>query len=152
MIDVYNENSNGMCKLTNTCVYYADFHFQIFEDGATYWGWMKTLARQVVSFHFKNEFYPMIEEDHNSDQRDNIIAGNVKKLIDESLFLQGPPDINVGISFGIISFTYTLKKRAVRKISVILQSSTFSSASTTEVKTRYLPYFPTTLKPSPKLA
>lgn len=113
---------------------------------------MKTLARQVVSFHFKNEFYPMIEEDHNSDQRDDIVAGNVKKLIDESLFLQGPPDINVGISFGIISFTYTLKKRAVWKISVILQSSTFSSASTTVVKTRYLPYFLTTLKPAPKLA
>ena len=113
---------------------------------------MKTLARQIVSFHFKDEFHPMIEEDHNLDQRDNIVARNVKKLIEDSLFLQGPPDINVGISFGIISFTYTLKKRAVWKISVILQSSTFSSASTTVVRTPFLPYFQMTSKPAPNLA
>ena len=76
---------------------------------------MKTLARQIVSFHFKDEFHPMIEEDHNSDQRDNIVARNVKKLIEDSLFLQGPPDINVGFSFRYYQFYLHFEKGPPQK-------------------------------------
>ena len=56
------------------------------------------MARQVVSYHFKAELNPAIEECHNSDQRDEIVAGNVSKLVDKSLFHQGPLDANVSFS------------------------------------------------------
>jgi hypothetical protein len=59
---------------------------------------MKTMARPLVWFHFKAELNPVIEEGHNSDQRDGVVAGNVKKLINDSLFLQGPPDANVSFA------------------------------------------------------
>ena len=74
------------------------FGFQIFEDGATYRGRMKTLARQVVSFHYKAKLDPIIEHCHNLDQRDEAISRNVRQLIEESLFLQGPPDANASFS------------------------------------------------------
>lgn len=57
------------------------------------------MARQVVGFHYKAELDPVVEHCHNSDQRDEMVAENVRTLIDESLFLQGPPDANVSLSF-----------------------------------------------------
>jgi hypothetical protein len=71
---------------------------QIFEDGASYRGRLKTMAREVVKFYYKDAFNSDIEHCHNSDQRDNAISKKIKKLIDESLFLQGPPDIEVNSS------------------------------------------------------
>jgi hypothetical protein len=58
---------------------------------------MKAMARHVVSFHYKDELNPNVEHCHNSDQRDEVIAGNVRQLVDESLFLQGPLDANVSL-------------------------------------------------------
>lgn len=59
---------------------------------------MKTLARQVVALYYKAELDPVIEHGHNSNQREEVIAGNVSRLVDESLFLQGPLDTNVSFS------------------------------------------------------
>lgn len=56
---------------------------------------MKAMGRDVIKLHYRAELDPEIEYSHNSNQRRDIIADNVKKLIDESLFLQGPPDIHV---------------------------------------------------------
>ena len=59
---------------------------------------MKALAHQVFSFHFKAELSPIIENCHNSDQRDEAVAENVARLLHESAFLQGPLDSNVSFS------------------------------------------------------
>jgi hypothetical protein len=56
---------------------------------------MKYMARDLVKFHFRDALFPEIDFCHNSDQREQIISDNVKKLIAESLFLQGPPDAEV---------------------------------------------------------
>lgn len=103
VIAVYNDNCTGMtlyvcwCDFTLSIYYWLIPCFQIFEDGAAYRGRMKGMARNVVNLYYKDELDPAIEHNHNSDQRDNIIADNVKKLIDNSLFLQGPLDTNVSI-------------------------------------------------------
>ena len=59
---------------------------------------MKALCREVIKLHYRDELNPEIQHCHNSSQREEAIADNVKKLVDESLFLQGPLDTNV-ISF-----------------------------------------------------
>ena len=56
---------------------------------------MKALGREIVKLHYRAELDPELDFGHNSDERQQVIADNVKKLIDESLFLQGPPDANV---------------------------------------------------------
>jgi hypothetical protein len=71
------------------------YYFQIFEDGAAYRGRMKTMCRDVIKFHYRAELDPEIEYGHNSNEREQVIANNVKNLIDDSLFLQGPPDFHV---------------------------------------------------------
>lgn len=68
---------------------------QIFEDGAAYRGRLKALGRDVIKIHFRAELDPVIEYDHNSSQREKIIADNITKTIEESLFLQGPLDRKV---------------------------------------------------------
>ncbi|KAM6491219.1 hypothetical protein JOM56_013458 [Amanita muscaria] len=78
---VYNAHNSGMTAL-------------IFEDGATFRGHMKIMARDIVKFHYKDALDPEILLCHNSDQREDKIAQNVKELISTSLFLQGPRDAN----------------------------------------------------------
>ena len=56
---------------------------------------MKTMAREIVKFHYKDAFNSGIDGCHNSNQRDEAIAEKVKRIIDESLFLQGPRDAQV---------------------------------------------------------
>lgn len=53
------------------------------------------MARDVVKIHYRDELDPEIEIGHNSDDRVQVIADNVKSLIEDSLFLQGPPDFHV---------------------------------------------------------
>ena len=60
---------------------------------------MKTMGHDVIKFHYKEELSPEIEYCHNSSQREQIIAENVKPLIEDSLFLQGPLDANVYFFF-----------------------------------------------------
>ena len=71
---------------------------QIFEDGASYRSRLKSLARDVVKFHYKDAFDAKIEGCHNSDQRDEAISQNIKKLIDGVFFIQGPKDVEVNPS------------------------------------------------------
>ena len=57
---------------------------------------MKTMGRDVIKFHYKEELSLEIEYCHNSSQ---IIAENVKPLIEDSLFLQWPLNANVYFFF-----------------------------------------------------
>jgi hypothetical protein len=59
---------------------------------------MKTMGRDIIKFHYK-ELSPHLENCHNSSQREQVIAENVKALIEGSSFLQGPPDANVYFFF-----------------------------------------------------
>jgi hypothetical protein len=59
---------------------------------------MKTMGRDLIKFHYKG-LSPEIETCHNSSQREQMIAENVKTLIEDSLFLQGPRDANVYFFF-----------------------------------------------------
>ena len=56
---------------------------------------MKTMCRDIVKFHYRAELDPEIEYGHNSNEREQVIVDNIKKLMDDSLFLQGPPDFHV---------------------------------------------------------
>ena len=104
VLGIYNENSTGMTLFVRLCDFILSIYFslipcfQIFEDGATYRGRMKSMGREVVKIHYRAALYPVIDYCHNSDQREQIISDNVKKLIEDSLFLQGPPDVNVSSS------------------------------------------------------
>lgn len=99
VIDVYNDHSTGMTIFVRwydfTQLVWLISCCQIFEDGAAYRGRMKSMGRDVVKIHYRAELYPDIDICHNSNQRDGIIADNVKKLTEGSLFLQGPADVNV---------------------------------------------------------
>jgi hypothetical protein len=101
VIAVYSNNNSGMITYVCWVDFAQSIHyglipcFQIFEDGAAYRGRLKIMGRDVIKLHYRAALDPEIEGDHNSDQREQVIAENVKKLLDESLFLQGPPDSNV---------------------------------------------------------
>ena len=69
-------------------------YFQIFEDGAAYRGRLKAMGRKVIKLHYRAYLNPDIDISHNSSQREDAIADNLRKLIDESLFLQGPLVLN----------------------------------------------------------
>jgi hypothetical protein len=58
---------------------------------------MKTIARDVVNIHYKDQLYPTLDFDHNSSQLEELVADNVNKLIRESTFHVGlKRDANVG--------------------------------------------------------
>ena len=99
--------------------------FQIFEDGALYRGRMKIMAREVFKFHYKDTLDAGIDGCHNSNQQDEAISENVKKIIDKSLFLQGPLDAQVNSSGSLQVFLAAPlmlhQNRAVRKILDTLQ-------------------------------
>ena len=57
------------------------------------------MARDIVKFHYKEALDPYIEFGHNSDQRNQIIADNVKRLVGGSMFIQGPLDADVSSLF-----------------------------------------------------
>jgi len=68
---------------------------QIFEDGASYHGWMKGLCSKLVPVYYSNELQPNIDYPHNQKQYYEIICDNVKTLLNKSFFLQGRKDENV---------------------------------------------------------
>ena len=72
-------------------------YFQIFEDGAAYRGCLKAMGCEVVKLHYRADLDPDIDISHSSSQREDAIADNLRKLINESLFLQGPLDPNVSL-------------------------------------------------------
>jgi hypothetical protein len=91
---------------------------------------MKNMAREVVNFHFKDTFNVDIEGGHNSDQRDEAISENVKKVIDESLFLQGPRDAQVSSLFLLAASLMLHENRAAPKTLDTLQLLTSLDAFT----------------------
>ena len=60
---------------------------------------MKIIAHDIIKFHYKEAPDPYIEFGHNSDQHDQIIANNIKRLVGGSMFIQGPLDANVSSLF-----------------------------------------------------
>ena len=61
------------------------------------------MGREVVQLHYRADLDPEMDYDHNSDEREAAISKNITKLINESLFHQGPLDSNVSFLFIIIS-------------------------------------------------
>lgn len=61
------------------------------------------MCREVVMLHYRADLDPEMDYDHNSNQLENVISKNITKLIDQSLFHQGPLDSNVSFLFIIIS-------------------------------------------------
>ena len=55
----------------------------------------ETMACDVIKFYYKDALDANIEEPHNSDQWDKAIAEDIKRLVDDLLFLQGPCNIEV---------------------------------------------------------
>ena len=53
------------------------------------------MGHKVIKIHYQAELDLEVEIFHNSSQQEDTIADNLKKLIDESLFLQGPLDTNI---------------------------------------------------------
>ncbi|KAH9167798.1 hypothetical protein EDB89DRAFT_2074550 [Lactarius sanguifluus] len=62
----------------------------IFDDGASYRGRMKTMARDIVKSHFKAELEPSLTYGHNSSEQAQVISDAVKNCLRNSLFLVGP--------------------------------------------------------------
>jgi hypothetical protein len=89
---------------------------------------MKSLARDVVKVHYKDAFFPNIEFDHNSRDRDEIIGRGIKKLLDDSSFLQGPRDAQVCIYFPNEYLPH--EHRADRRTSDTVRSPTSSDPFT----------------------
>ena len=74
-----------------------NFHvFQVFEDGATHRGRLKTLGRTIVKAFYEDILQPNIMDGHNSDQAMMVVRDNVTKTLDDSSFLlAAEPDENV---------------------------------------------------------
>ena len=69
---------------------------QVFEDGATHCGRLKTLSRTIVKSCYKDVLDPDIMDDHNSNQAAMVVSNNVTKILENSLFLVATePDENV---------------------------------------------------------
>jgi hypothetical protein len=68
---------------------------QIFEDGATYRGQLKTLCRNLTAVHLTSDLTPHIEHSHNQLEYYELVKDNVKKLLKKAFFLQGGQDENV---------------------------------------------------------
>ena len=104
------------------------------------------MAREVFKFHYKDTLNAGIDGCHNSNQRDEAISENVKKLIDNSLFLQGPLDAQVNSSGSLQVFLAAPlmlhQNRAVRKILdtsqllILLSAFTITVMSTEVIRRR----------------
>ncbi|KAH9159459.1 hypothetical protein EDB89DRAFT_2083809 [Lactarius sanguifluus] len=62
----------------------------IFDDGPSYRGRMKTMARDIVKSHFKAELNPSLTFGHNSSEQAQVISDAVRNTLQNSLFLVGP--------------------------------------------------------------
>jgi hypothetical protein len=60
---------------------------------------MKSMAHDIVKFHYKDALELYIDFCHNSDQCDQVLADNVKCLVGGSMFIQDPLDANVSSLF-----------------------------------------------------
>lgn len=61
---------------------------------------MKTIARDVVQIHYKDQLNPILDFDHNASQLEKLVAENVRELLEESTFHMGlTRDANVSFPF-----------------------------------------------------
>ena len=92
------------------------------------------MACEVFKFHYKDTLDAGIDGCHNSNQWDEAISENVKKIIDKSLFLQGPLDAQVNSSGSLQVFLAAplmlRQNRAIQKILDTLQLLILLSAFT----------------------
>ncbi|KAH9027023.1 hypothetical protein EDB85DRAFT_2148836 [Lactarius pseudohatsudake] len=80
-------------SINDTATYHVDHSSMtavIFDDGASYRGRMKTMARDIVKSHFKAELEPSLAFDHNSSEEAQAISDAVRNCLQNSLFLVGP--------------------------------------------------------------
>ncbi|KAF8232143.1 hypothetical protein L208DRAFT_1465797 [Tricholoma matsutake] len=47
---------------------------------------MKTIGRDIVQIFYKDDIYPQLDFNHNSNQLDEVVADNIKKLLKDSHF------------------------------------------------------------------
>ncbi|KAF8229626.1 hypothetical protein L208DRAFT_1285634, partial [Tricholoma matsutake] len=73
---VYEANKVGMTTL-------------VFKEGATTRGCMKTVRQDVIQIFYKDDLYLQLNFNHNSDQLEEVVANNVKKLLKDSRFHVG---------------------------------------------------------------
>jgi hypothetical protein len=84
-----------LAKLTDLCIYFLIYP-QVFEDGATYRGRLKTLGRQIVKALYSDAISPYIDYNLNSDQYAHLVGQNITELLEESTFLLAKElDMNV---------------------------------------------------------
>ena len=50
---------------------------------------MKTVGHDVVQIFYKDDIYPQLDFNHNSNQLDELVADNIKKLLQDSHFHVG---------------------------------------------------------------
>lgn len=61
---------------------------------------IKTIARDIVQIHYKDQLYLTLNFNHNSSQLEEIVAENMNKLLQKSTFHVGLTcDANIGFPF-----------------------------------------------------
>jgi hypothetical protein len=50
---------------------------------------MKTIRCDIVQIFYKDDIYPQLDFNHNSDQLDEVVADDVKRLLKDSCFHVG---------------------------------------------------------------
>lgn len=92
IIDVYKLHRSSMTTLVCSIILtYCGIsnESQVFNDGASYRGRLKTKARDIVEIFYADALRPSVME-CNSDQYQQMVAKNVKSLLDDSSFLLAP--------------------------------------------------------------
>jgi hypothetical protein len=50
---------------------------------------MKTIGQDIIQIFYKDDLYLQLNFNHNSDQLEEVVANNVKKLLKDSRFHVG---------------------------------------------------------------
>ncbi|KAH9010156.1 hypothetical protein EDB85DRAFT_2161766 [Lactarius pseudohatsudake] len=72
------------------CTYKHDMIILVLNDGSTYRGRMKNVAREVVKKCFSKELEPRLDFGHNCEQEQQVISEAVQAIIRGSRFLRRP--------------------------------------------------------------
>ncbi|KAH9021266.1 hypothetical protein EDB85DRAFT_2152552, partial [Lactarius pseudohatsudake] len=72
------------------CTYKHDMIILVLNDGSTYRGRMKNVAREVVKKCFSKELEPRLDFGHNCEQEQQVISKAVQAIIRGSQFLRRP--------------------------------------------------------------
>jgi hypothetical protein len=75
--------------------------FQIFEDGASYQGRLKQLARDIVLLQYKDDLQPLMADLPNQTDYYTVVAQNVEILLKQGFFMCGGMDENVSFCLSL---------------------------------------------------